>query len=219
MTFSWIGLALGVVVGALGALAAASHLARLPYRRPGETGRLPDPGPRTRTVLVGAGLLTCGSLGALAHPAAALPAYWAFALICLPLAWVDLDVHRLPERLTLPAYPLLAVLLVVAALITSDWGALWRALLAAAAGYVVFFVVAFAAPSSFGLGDVTLTGLVALITGWTSWTYVGLGLLAGWTIGGLVALVLMAARRIRGSSAIPLGPCLCAGAWLVLLMT
>lgn len=219
MTFSWTGLVVGVGVGGLGGFAVGTHLASLPYRRPDESGRLPHPGPRTRAVLLGVGAVTCGALGGLAQPGAALPAYWAFTLLCLPLAWVDLDVHRLPERLTLPAYPILAALLAVASLVASDWGALWRAVLAALAGYAVFFLVAFAAPSSFGLGDVALTGLVAMITGWTSWALVGLGLLAGWTIGGIAALVLMAMRRIRGSSAIPLGPFLCAGAWCVLLMT
>ncbi len=44
-----------------------------------------------------------------------LAAYLAFAAIAVALALIDLDVHRLPNVVVLPSYPVLAVLLALGA--------------------------------------------------------------------------------------------------------
>jgi leader peptidase (prepilin peptidase) / N-methyltransferase len=75
-----------------------------------------------------AGVLAFGFLGALG----------------IALGAIDIAVHRLPDKLTLPAYPALVALLGAAAAIGHDGGALLRALLggaALAAGYLLLAVV------------------------------------------------------------------------------
>ena len=58
-----------------------------------------------------------------------LPAYLYLAAVGLALALIDLDCKRLPDALTLPSYPVAAVLLGGAALLGSDSGEFLRALL------------------------------------------------------------------------------------------
>src|SRR5262249_47810090 len=81
-------------------------------------------------------------------------------------AAVDINVQRLPDRLPLPAYPVLVALLAVAALAGHDFGALWRALLGGlvlAGGYLL---LGLARPGQLGGGDVKLAGLAGLVLGW-----------------------------------------------------
>ncbi len=47
----------------------------------------------------------------LQHDPWALPAYLFFGALGVALTWIDLDVRRLPDALTLPAYPVAIVLL------------------------------------------------------------------------------------------------------------
>src|SRR5262249_13386125 len=55
--------------------------------------------------------------------------YGFLALVGVALVLVDLAVQRLPDRLTLPAYPVLVTLLALTAILEHDGGALGRALL------------------------------------------------------------------------------------------
>jgi leader peptidase (prepilin peptidase)/N-methyltransferase len=133
------------------------------------------------------------------------------------LAAIDLSVQRLPDRLTLPAYPVLIGLLLVAALAGHDLGALWRALLgglALAAGYLL---LGLARPGQLGGGDIKLAGLAGLVLGWLGWWAVLTGAALGFVLAALASLVLLAARRITLRGAISFGPFLLGGALLVIL--
>ena len=66
-----------------------------------------------------------------------LAAYLAFAAAAVALALIDLDVHRLPNAIVLPAYPVLAVLLALDA----EAGNLLRAGLGAALLFALFLLV------------------------------------------------------------------------------
>jgi leader peptidase (prepilin peptidase)/N-methyltransferase len=133
------------------------------------------------------------------------------------LAAIDISVQRLPDRLTLPAYPVLIALLAVAAVTGHDLAALWRALLAGlvlAAGYLVLGLVR---PGDLGGGDIKLAGLAGLVLGWLNWRAVLIGATAGFLLAGLAGLGLLAARRISLRGAISFGPFLLGGALLVIL--
>lgn len=133
------------------------------------------------------------------------------------LAAIDISVQRLPDRLTLPAYPVLIALLAVAAVTGHDLAALWRALLgglALAAGYLVLGLVR---PGDLGGGDIKLAGLAGLVLGWLNWRAVLIGATAGFMLAGLAGLGLLAARRISMRSAISFGPFLLGGTLLVIL--
>ena len=99
----------------------------------------------------------------------AVAAFGYLAIVGVALSQVDSAVQRLPDRLTLPAYPALILLLAVAAAITGDWSGFGRALLgglATAAGYLALGVLS---RGQVGGGDIKLAGLIGLVLGWLGW--------------------------------------------------
>src|SRR5262245_53157348 len=70
--------------------------------------------------LVAAALLAAGGLRF--GWSALLPAYCYLALVSIPLAVIDVLSHRLPDRLTLPSYPIVLALLGGAALAVPEGG-------------------------------------------------------------------------------------------------
>src|SRR6478672_7619752 len=140
---------------------------------------------------------------------------WA-GLLAVALGAVDLAHHRLPDALTLPAIPMTAVLIAGVELARPGTGSPVTAIVVAVIGTGLFWGLSALAPRAMGLGDVKLVPSLALMTGYLS---VGTALLAvviAFVLGALVALVGLAVRRLSMTSAIPFGPCLLAGCWLVL---
>lgn len=148
---------------------------------------------------------------------AALPAYLFFAWLAVALVWIDVDVHRLPDGLVLPAYPALLALLAFATLGAGEWRPLRDALVAMAGMYALYFVMAMISPSSLGFGDVKLSGLIGLVLGWLGLGTALLGLLAGFVAGGVIALVMLVAQRAGLRSHIAFGPAMLVGAFLALV--
>jgi leader peptidase (prepilin peptidase)/N-methyltransferase len=146
-----------------------------------------------------------------------LPAYLYLAAVGLALALIDLDCKRLPNALTLPSYPVAAVLLGAAALLGSDSGDLVRALLGGAAMYAVYFALCFAYPAGMGFGDVKLAGVLGMYTAWLGWGAWAVGLFLGFLLGGLFGLALLAARRGGRKTAVPFGPFMLAGVLIAVL--
>lgn len=142
-----------------------------------------------------------------------LSAYLAFAAIAVALALIDLDVHRLPNAIVLPAYPVLGVLLMLAA----DGAALVRAAEGAALLFAFFFLVAVAAPGGMGFGDVKLAGVVGAMTAYLSWGALLVAAFGGFLLGSVVGLLLIAARRAGRKTTIPFGPFMLLGAWASIL--
>ncbi len=142
-----------------------------------------------------------------------LAAYLWLALIVVPLAIIDIETHRLPDRLVGPGAVGATVLLVAAALADGRWAALLRAV---EAGFVVAALgVLLAAVGPYGLGDVKLGALLAGYLGWSGWISVFYGITAGFVLGALAALPLLISRRATMRSALPFGPALIAGTLLV----
>lgn len=148
-----------------------------------------------------AGVLAFGFLGALG----------------VALGAIDIAVHRLPDKLTLPAYPVLVALLGAAAAIGHDGGALLRALLGAGALTAGYFLLAVVRPGQLGGGDVKLAGLIGLGLGWLGWPTLIFGAALAFVLSALVSLALLAARRISLRGAICLGPFMLGGALLAIL--
>lgn len=135
------------------------------------------------------------------------------------LTLVDLEVHRLPDVLTLPAYPAAALLLSWCSATTGDWPALARAAACSCVAVLVFALAVVLSPAQqgLGLGDVKLAGVLGALLGWFSWVAAAYGLLAGFVLGGLVAVALLLGRRASRRSTISFGPAMVAGAYLVAL--
>jgi leader peptidase (prepilin peptidase) / N-methyltransferase len=152
----------------------------------------------------------------LGRPPVVILTYAAALLWGLVLAFIDFDVRRLPDFLTLPAYPVAAVLLALCSVATGDWSALYRAAACAGVAVVVFFIAALVSPGAegLGLGDVKLAGTLGALLGWWGWAPALYGLLSGFILGGLAAAVLLVARRADRKSHLSFGPALIAGAFL-----
>ena len=194
-------------------------LADASYRRPEERQQ---PLPRQPWWLVVAVALAWGSLtfrfGGHAQWSL-LPAYLYLGAVGAALTFIDLDVHRLPDLLVLPSYPIAFVLLFVPTVVTGQWGALLRGVLAGLALFVGYLVLALVSPGGggLGLGDVKLAGVLGLLLGWVGWSPAIVSVLAAFVIGGVIALILLLARRASRSSHIAFGPSMILGAWVALV--
>lgn len=145
-----------------------------------------------------------------------LPAPLAVVALAVPLLVVDLRERRLPDALTLPAYPVFTAALAFAA-IEGGAGLLWGALL----GVVVFGGLHAAThrviPHALGAGDVKLTGSLGLVLGAVGWSAMLVAVIAG----ALVSAILGLFARVRGSptwdDGVPHGPGLLTATSLVTL--
>lgn len=145
-----------------------------------------------------------GAVGA--HPQ--LPAYLWLAAVAVALAVIDWETLRLPDRLTLPSYPVGLALLAIPA----DWPALGRALLGALVAGAAALLLALLAPrGGLGFGDVKLLGLLGLFLGWLGWGVLVLGVALGFVLGAVAAVVLLASHRAGLRDHLAFGPWLIAG--------
>ncbi len=133
------------------------------------------------------------------------------------LAMIDIAVQRLPDSLTLPAYPILIILLAGAAVVSHDGAALVRALIGGLALAGCYLLLALIRPGQLGGGDIKLAGLSGLALGWLGWPALVAGAALGFALSALVSLALLAARRVTLQSAISFGPFLLGGTLLALL--
>lgn len=153
-------------------------------------------------------------------PSWVLPALLYLAAVAVALALIDLDVQRLPDAIVLPSYLVGAALLALASWNPggeSDWSALLRALIGAAALFAFYFAAALVYPAGMGLGDVKLAGVLGMYLAWFGWGAFAVGAFAAFLLGGLFAIGLMVARRAGRKSGIPFGPWMLAGAFCGLL--
>ena len=136
----------------------------------------------------------------------------------LVLGAVDLASHRLPDRVTLPAYAVCAAALAADAAVLGSWSALLRAVVAAASAFGLAALLAAVIPEGLGFGDVKLLALLGLVLGWIGWGVLLAGVFHGLLTGALVSLVLLATHRAALRTAVPFGPPLLAGAVLALAL-
>ncbi len=143
---------------------------------------------------------------------AELPAFLYLAAIGVALTMIDLDTHRLPNAIVLPAYPVALVLLAVASWANDDWAALGRGAIGAAALYGFYFALMVLRPGGMGFGDVKLAGVLGLYLGWLGWSSLVVGAFAAFLVGGIVSIGLLLSGRATRKSGIPFGPYMLLGA-------
>ncbi|MCU1585288.1 MAG: prepilin peptidase [Microbacteriaceae bacterium] len=143
-----------------------------------------------------------------------LVAFLYLAAISVALTLIDLDTHKLPNRIVLPSYLVGGALLLGAALLGDDGGALARAGIGMAALGLAYLGMALAYPGGMGFGDVKLAGLLGLYLGYLGWEQLLVGAFAAFLLGGLFSIALMVLRRVNRKSGIPFGPWMLGGAWL-----
>lgn len=147
---------------------------------------------------------------------AAVPAYLLLAWLSVVLMWIDADVHRLPNGLTYPAYPAMALLLGSASVVLGDrrWVG---ALVGTVALFLVFALLWLISRGQVGLGDVKWSGVIGMVLGWLGADALILGTMATFLIGGVWALVLVIFRGAGRSTPLAYGPAMCIGAFVAVL--
>jgi leader peptidase (prepilin peptidase) / N-methyltransferase len=144
-------------------------------------------------------------------------AFGFFGVLGVALAAIDIAVQRLPDPLTLPAYPILIALLTGAAIAGHDFAALLRAMLGGLALVGVYLVLALVSAGQLGGGDVKLAGIAGIALGWLGWPILIFGAALGFALAAIASAALLAARRLTLRSAISYGPFMLAGALLAML--
>jgi leader peptidase (prepilin peptidase) / N-methyltransferase len=146
-----------------------------------------------------------------------LPAFLLLAALAAVLAVTDLRWRRLPDPLTLPAYPAAVLLLGAGALAIPGGGRHFLSALAGmAAAWLFFLLLALVYPAGLGWGDVKLSAVLGLYLGWLGAPAVLAGVLGAFAVAALAGLTLIAAGRATRKSQIPFGPFMLASAIAVI---
>jgi leader peptidase (prepilin peptidase)/N-methyltransferase len=198
-------------------LAAGSGALRPAARCPGCGRRIGAPGYLLELATAAAAILVVVAVvgGGWSPWAVVALAGWAAAAV--PLSFIDLAVHRLPDRLTLPAAVWVLAWLGVAAL-AGDPGSAWAraAVSGLAIGLAFALVTLILGARGFGLGDAKLALGAGALLGWLGWTAVVAGLFLAFLGSGLVATGLLVTRRVSRRDTLPFGPFLAAGTLVTL---
>jgi leader peptidase (prepilin peptidase)/N-methyltransferase len=159
--------------------------------------------------------LVFGLLAARFGVAPELPAFLFLGALGVALAVIDLDVKRLPNALTLPAYPVVVALLGAASWAGPGAWPLLRGAVGMTALLALYFLLCLA--GGMGLGDVKLAGILGFALGWLGWGPLLVGTFLAFGYGAVVSIGLLLARRAGRKTRIPFGPYMVAGALTAVL--
>ena len=138
---------------------------------------------------------------------------WLGPLYLVAVAWpltvIDIRERRLPNRLTLPVFPITLLGQVIAVLLGAEMWRLFGSLLVAIVAFVVALGLSLFA--GLGMGDVKLIAGITFALAWFSPFLPLAALLVAFVAAGLVSLALLALRKTRMGSSIALGPYLLFG--------
>lgn len=151
-------------------------------------------------------------------PEVELIAFLYLAAISVALAMIDLDTHRLPNKIVLPGYIIAPALLTIATLVNGNWDILLRAALGAVILYAAYFLMVLVYPAGMGFGDVKLAGILGLYLGWCGWGALLIGGFAAFFFGGFYAIGLLLLRKANRKSGIPFGPWMILGAFFGIML-
>ncbi|MEX1079733.1 MAG: prepilin peptidase [Homoserinimonas sp.] len=146
--------------------------------------------------------------------ALALVAFLYLAAVSVALTMIDLDTHKLPNKIVLPSYIVGGVLLGSASLLAADYEALIRAGIGMAGMFAAYFLMALAYRGGMGFGDVKLAGVLGLFLAWLGLGQLLVGAFAAFVLGGVFSIILLVLSRAGRKSGIPFGPWMLGGAWV-----
>lgn len=147
----------------------------------------------------------------------ALPAFLVLFAGLIALSGIDIDHHRLPNKVVYPTLFATAPLLVLAGVATGEWGDLARAAAGGAIAFLVLFIIHVAAPRGMGFGDVRLAGVIGTGLGYLGLGYVAVGLFLAFVTSAFIGIALIATRVRSRKDRIPFGPFLALGCLLAVL--
>jgi leader peptidase (prepilin peptidase) / N-methyltransferase len=173
------------------------------------TGRCPSCrariGPYPLVAELAAGL-ALAVVAARASSTCELVALTWLALFAVPLAFIDVAVHRLPDALTAAAGVGTLTLLAVAALTGRQPGDLGRAAVGAVALACFYLILAAIRPGGMGLGDAKLAASAGAVLAWIGWQALLTGTFAAFALAAVYGAALLVLHRATRTSQLPLGP-------------
>jgi leader peptidase (prepilin peptidase)/N-methyltransferase len=126
-----------------------------------------------------------------------------------PLTVIDLRERRLPNRLTLPVFPITLLGQLLSVILGDDAWRLFASLIISALAFAVALVLNRFA--GLGMGDVKLIAGITLSLAWFNPFLPAVAILVAFLTAGAGALVLLILRKTRMGSSIALGPYLLFG--------
>ncbi len=197
-------------------LVLTAALSRRSYRKDGEPHRSHRSPWWIAPVLASATYLVLSRISA--GPVAVWGVITAY-LACL--AWlcaVDLDVHRLPDRLTMPLMVLVPAAFAAICAAGGSWHDEVRAIECGAALTAGFAVLFLTAGGGLGLGDVKLAASIGTVAGWFSWMALLVTVYATVLTAAVYACGLLVTRRGSRTSRFAYGPFMALGLVLALAL-
>lgn len=146
---------------------------------------------------------------------------YIFTSLLLILSFIDLDIRKLPDRLTLPG---MVIGFALSFAIFPEGPAIWRNMpihlhyLDSIYGFVlgggVLFLLAMGWKGGMGGGDIKLCAMMGAFLGWKAMI---VALFAGFLLGALFSIGLMILKLATMKSLIPFGPYLALGGFVAML--
>jgi leader peptidase (prepilin peptidase) / N-methyltransferase len=151
-----------------------------------------------------------------------LPALLVITWTMVVATAIDLEFRIIPNRMTYPLFPLMLVLVTVAALLDRQWGNWRRSVIAGFAVPVAMFLFSSAfelirGKPGIGMGDIKWAPSLALAVGYLGGWHLVIWFYGTIISGGVIALTLVLVGRAKMATRIPYGPYLAVGAMLAVL--
>ena len=154
------------------------------------------------------------AVGARLDEPAVLVAWLVVTTAGVALAAIDLELQRLPFKVTVPAAGMTVAALVADAIVRSPDPAP-KALASAGVWFLVYGGLWYgSAGKAMGFGDVVLAPVLGVALGWLGWGPSVLGLFGGFLVGAVVGVGLMAFGKVGRRAKVPHGPFMLVGAAL-----
>ena len=134
------------------------------------------------------------------------------------LSVIDLQTHRLPNRLVAWFAASEALILGFLSWVSGDFGRMINALGVATATLGIYLVLFLLSRGAFGMGDVKFAFPLGLCIGWFAPELWLTSILVALLIAGLVAVIGILFKKINRNTAIAFGPFMFAGTLLSLLL-
>lgn len=149
--------------------------------------------------------------------AAALLATAALVVGGVALTLIDVEHHRLPDKVVAATAVGIVVPLTIGSLLAGEWTSLLRAALTALVLCALYLLAAIVRPGGMGLGDVKLSAPLGFLLGWWGLEHALVGAFAPFALSMLAVVWLAASGRLRRGGGVPFGPFMVVGTLLSVL--
>ena len=140
-----------------------------------------------------------------------------FSICALPLTFIDVKLHRLPDALTASLFTSGVLAIAGISIFGHNHTRIIPALIGAFALSGFYLAVGIISRGGMGMGDVKLAGTIGLLSGYFGLQAVLVSSFAAFLIGALVGIVMMIIGSAGRKTAIPFGPFMILGQYISLL--